>query len=232
MKICATSDLHGYLPPIPECDIFLIAGDICPSYNHEIYFQEQWLRGNFSEWLRAVPARYKVYIAGNHDFYFEDQLKQRFGRQYRRDGIESETNPYYLEDSMCEIEGLKIYGSPWQLRFYDWAFNLDEPELSNVFDKIPKCDILVTHSPPFMCGDLVNDVPENEVFDHNKVYPKKNNGSKKLIEKIKEYKPALHVYGHIHSGYGIYMVDSTICANVSFVNERYQPVHKVMEFEI
>jgi hypothetical protein len=31
----------------------------------------------------------------------------------------------YLQDSFVEIENLKIYGAPWQPRFYDWAFNLD-----------------------------------------------------------------------------------------------------------
>ena len=29
----------------------------------------------------------------------------------------------YLQDAAATIEGLKVYGTPWQPWFYDWAFN-------------------------------------------------------------------------------------------------------------
>jgi hypothetical protein len=28
----------------------------------------------------------------------------------------------YLQDEAVTIEGLRFYGSPWQPRFFDWAF--------------------------------------------------------------------------------------------------------------
>ena len=57
MKVVATSDLHGTLPPIPACDLLLIAGDVCPVWDHKLFFQDIWLRTTFTDWLRAQPAK-------------------------------------------------------------------------------------------------------------------------------------------------------------------------------
>lgn len=51
MKIVATSDFHGVLPPvesIPECDVLVIAGDVCPLRDHGVEFQRSWLLTNFT----------------------------------------------------------------------------------------------------------------------------------------------------------------------------------------
>lgn len=54
------------------------------------------------------------------------------------------------------MEGYSIYGSPWQPEFCNWGFNLDRGEpLRKVWSKIPdKTEILITHGPPHMVGDL------------------------------------------------------------------------------
>lgn len=220
-KLVCTSDLHGYLPKIPECDILLIAGDICPRMDHTVPFQEIWLRDNFRPWLCKVPAEHLVFIAGNHDFYFE---------YCRYNGMHNiftpvdkmETNDHrihYLEDNSTKIGDLVIYGTPWQRRFFDWAFNLDEPELDKVFDNIRNCDILLTHQPAWMCGDWSS-------------YGEENTGSKKLLEKLLEIQPKVHVTGHIHSGVGLYRVGKTLSINASYVNEKYQPVNQLWEIEL
>jgi len=56
----------------------------------------------------------------------------------------------YLEDSMVEIEGIRIYGSPWTLSYHDWVFQLDGgEEIKRMWDLIPTgVDVLVTHNPP------------------------------------------------------------------------------------
>jgi hypothetical protein len=34
----------------------------------------------------------------------------------------------YIQDELIEVEGLRIYGSPWQPEFGGWAFNLPRGE--------------------------------------------------------------------------------------------------------
>lgn len=56
----------------------------------------------------------------------------------------------YLEDQSVEINGVKIYGSPWQPLYHDWAFQLEKGEqIKRMWDLIPPdVDVLLTHGPP------------------------------------------------------------------------------------
>jgi hypothetical protein len=58
--------------------------------------------------------------------------------------------PSLLEDRGATVAGLTFWGSPWQPRFCDWAFNVDRGEaIKKKWAKIPvDIDILVTHGPP------------------------------------------------------------------------------------
>src|SRR6266542_178729 len=130
MKILALSDLHGYLPDIPECDILLLAGDYSPGPK-----DRDFLQGPFTNWLRRLQARHIIGIAGNHDFEF-----QRAPEAYR--GLPW----HYLEDTGIELAGLSFWGSPWTPPFFNWAFMAEEDELRSIFGKIPhKLDVLITH---------------------------------------------------------------------------------------
>ena len=66
--------------------------------------------------------------------------------------IDAGHNIHYLEDELCAAEpfGLRIYGSPWQPEFCDWAFNESRGEpLRRRWAQIPSdIDILMTHGPP------------------------------------------------------------------------------------
>ena len=130
--------LHENLPPpatctapcrtSPPCDLLLLGGDLCPVSNHDVAFQAEWLDTTFRRWLEAVPARQVVGVAGNHDFVFE-----RFPISSR-----ATCRWTYLQDSGLTWEGLHLWGTPWQPWFFDWAFNLYEPDLVAKWAMIPR----------------------------------------------------------------------------------------------
>src|SRR3712207_5545038 len=108
-RIVCISDTHNRNEQItvPEGDILIHAGDA--TFRGTIDEIER-----FNNWFAALPHRYKIFVAGNHDWLF--QTDNRLVRSLLNENI------IYLQDSSTEIDGIKFYGSPWQPRFYDWAF--------------------------------------------------------------------------------------------------------------
>ena len=145
-------------------------------------------------------------IAGNHDFLFQHD---------RERAQELLSNAIYLQDGMVEIKGVKIYGSPWQPRFLDWAFNLDRgTPLREKWDMIPPgVDILVTHGPP------------RGFLDNSK-------GCQDLRNRVFEVKPKLHIFGHTHGGYGQLEGLGIKFVNASSMNDSYELVNKPIELEL
>lgn len=204
MKVCCLSDLHGYLPIIPECDLLLLCGDYSPHPNTE----REWLETNLAPWLKTSRAK-KIAVAGNHDFIFQ---------------VEPESVPQldwtYLQDSECIWNGIKFWGTPWQPEFHNWAFNADEDFLSSRWDMIPDdIDILLLHGPPHKCGDF-------------SIHDKIHTGSPSLRKAIERIQPMLVVCGHIHSGHGIYKIGKSIVINAAALDEAYQPTYEIITLEL
>lgn len=212
MKIVAMSDMHGYLPDaVPECDLLLLVGDLTPATNHDPFFQAQWLGGEFRQWLRRQPAEAIIGIAGNHDFVFEQAP----------DFVPRDLPWIYLQDSGTQWRGIKIWGTPWQPWFFDWAFNGDPARLKRQWSLIPDdTELLVVHGPPHGYGD---GVPERSGVRHT--------GCPHLLERICEVKPRLVVFGHIHEGRGQWEIGPTTLANVTLLDAAYRPVHEPWVFE-
>lgn len=204
-KIIAISDLHGELPDVPECDLLLLGGDLCP--DGPPIFQSNWLDFILRNWLKKVPAANVVAIAGNHDLIFESA-------NYL---IPKGLRWNYLQDQAIEIQGFKIYGTPWQLPFWG-AFNLKEEELQKKYANIPQdVDILLSHGAPYGIRDEAHNV---------------HTGSISLRNKIFEIKPKLSIFGHIHECFGIEKIEDTLFANVSLSDVHRNSINGVTSFTL
>jgi Icc-related predicted phosphoesterase len=213
----AISDLHGRLPHIEDCDLLLIAGDICPDHyvgKEKRYalddvgaaWQVQWLHTEFRPWLfdlmrRGIEA---VGIAGNHDFAFER----------RRRWVEALKLPwtYLLDETYESLAGPVIYGTPWVPGLPRWAFYASESGCHARSEAIPKgIDILMSHGPPLGYRDLTS--PRFGSMNAGDIY---------LITACERVQPKLLVCGHIHEGHGYERMFGTTVYNVSYVDENYE----------
>lgn len=201
MKLCLISDTHDQHDKVvlPEADILIHAGDLTLA-------GEPAACRSALQWLNAQPHKHVVVIAGNHDFAFESPHKGLLLEGLRI---------VYLENSGVELEGLKIWGSPVQPWFHDWAFNVQRgAAIRQYWDEIPAgLDVLITHGPPY--GVLDQARPDRS--DHL--------GCEELDIAVKCRPPILHVFGHIHGSFGEHIGVDTVFVNASQVNEAYQIVN-------
>ena len=222
MRITFISDTHNkhesVTTSLPGGDVIIHAGDLTGrGYRNEIQ--------DFIKWYAKLDNyKYKIFIAGNHDWGFqtepratEELLRLNPGLQYLQDDL-------FLigEDSDDYDDMVKVWGSPWQPEFYNWAFNLPRngEELKNKWDMIPmNTDILITHGPAW---GYVDDV-EGRRGEHL--------GCELLAERIKVVKPKIHLCGHIHTGNGYMFDGDTHYINAAVLNERYNYAHKPFNIE-
>jgi Icc-related predicted phosphoesterase len=218
MKIVLLSDTHGYHNSIliPYGDILIHAGDLTGS-------GELGQVSAAVKWLASLPHRHKIAIAGNHDLLFERQpgLAKTMLRG---------TGVTYLQDEGISVEGLLIYGTPWQPEFMHWAFNVPRGSLAKYWNQIPSdLDILVTHGPPY--GILDQRVPAGTrrlaAWEDDEPFAGSDHvGDEELLAAVERTRPRIHVFGHIHSCYGTSKSEHTTFYNASICNENYDPVNQ------
>jgi predicted phosphodiesterase len=205
MKLIAISDTHGLHRSleIPDGDILIHAGDLT---RHGTLVDVL----EFNDYLGTLPHPHKIVIAGNHDFCFEND---------RGACEELLTNCIYLQDQEVIIDGVKFYGSPWQPWFFDWAFNLQRgSEIRAKWELIPKdTDVLITHGPPHGIRDLTT---QGE-----------NIGCVDLLEVVEEIKPKVHIFGHLHEGYGTTVKREITYINASSFDDQFQPNNEPIAHE-
>jgi len=218
MKLTFISDTHTkhnqITSSLPGGDVIIHAGDVSSmGYKHELQQFLKWFNGldNYT---------HKIFVAGNHDWGFQDSPEMC------KELLDFYNKVTYLQDDL-EVIGedyntaVKIWGSPWQPEFYNWAFNLPRmgEELKEKWDMIPlNTDILVTHGPPWGHLDTVVGNPTNL-------------GCELLTEQVNVVKPKIHVFGHIHSGYGYKFDGNTHYFNAAVLGEKYTFENKPMTVE-
>lgn len=208
MVVRATSDWHGVLPEVEPCDLLIIAGDVCPLSNHARTFQYSWLNNEFADHLNSLPAEQIVLIGGNHDFELEDY---KTGREIP---VENLT---YLRDSVYVWEGLKFYGIPWVPNLPRWAFHASADRLKQLYAAVPDdTDVLITHGPPFYCGDFTS--PR---------FGSEHVGCKAVNVAINRVQPRLTICGHIHESHGLHYCGGSPMFNVALLDDNYRQVYKV-----
>ena len=220
MKITFISDTHtrhrDVEADLPGGDLLIHAGDFMNSGYHKEEATE------FFTWFDGIKGYdKKIFIAGNHDRIMQmqpewatDTLTEYKTIDYLRD----EGFAYY---DMDIDRSTKIYGSPWQPEFFNWAFNLPRngEEMKAKWDAIPDdTDILITHGPPY--GYL--DVPGGKKFQV---------GCELLRERVDTMQPKIHVFGHIHGSAGYYFNGHTHFINASVLDERYTYTNLPLTFE-
>ena len=114
-----------------------------------------------------------------------------------------------------QLTNPQVYSSPWQPKFYDWAFTyprqVDRFNPSPAVVKVkaaspvpdhPAIDIMLTHGPPKGILD--------ETDRGKKV------GCDHMLRAVKRCKPRLHCFGHIHEGWGAERINwkTTTCEEV------------------
>ena len=208
MKIIAISDTHGseHELILPKGDILIHCGDFHITSLNELEYANRWFGKQNYDW--------KIFVAGNHDTYIEkigkDMAKSLF------------TNAFYLQEDLIEIEGLRIYGSPYSPEFNNWSFMYTRRSLEakEIWKHTPKSlDILATHTMPY------------GILDTN--YCNEHCGCEVLAREIFKRDIKIQIGGHLHNEGGTSKkIGDTTFYNASLLDEKYALTHKATIIEI
>ncbi|KAF2685993.1 Metallo-dependent phosphatase [Lentithecium fluviatile CBS 122367] len=201
-RIVCISDTHCQTPKLPKGDVLIHAGDLTN-------------QGSYSElkktvdWLEKADFEAKIVVAGNHDITLDSGFYKEHGSSWRwpqpqdpdacRRLLTQSKSITYLENEAAKIylnvmngprTCFKVYGSPCTPKAWNWAFQYEAEEATNLWDTIPQdTDIVVTHTPPKgHCDAATKD---------------DRSGCGVLLQALHRVRPMLAVFGHIHEARGV-----------------------------
>lgn len=234
MRLVFISDTHNKHKKltIPECDILFHSGDWTGmGYKHEVE--------DFAKWLNKQEQCKNIVITpGNHEKTFEKCLHATENDPSSRTWITDKCpRAHLLIHEAVEVEGIKIFGSPWTPYFFNWAWNAGrtvkeanhvfKPFIGDLWKDIPlDTQILLTHGPAYGILDYAQDWN-----DKSKLI---SVGCVELLNKIKEMKDLkIHASGHLHLQGGKQEVHNGVLhINAAVCNEAYQPDNEVKVLDI
>jgi predicted phosphohydrolase len=184
IRLVCIADTHNHKPfSIPPGDVLVHAGDLT-NLGTVDEIQEH------VDWLNSFEHEEKIVIAGNHDSWCDPRSRRK-----EDDGKEVNWgNLHYLQHSSITLRfpkhgnrQLEFYGAP-QIPACggdDFAFQYERHE-DIWFSAIPQStDILITHTPPRHHLDLPTGL-----------------GCAHLLKEVWRVRPKVHIFGHVHAGYG------------------------------
>ena len=202
LTLVCISDTHGdhAALALPPGDVLVHAGDVT-AHGTEL----DLLR--FLDWFGSRDFAHRLFVAGNHDGFAETHPA-------RAASLAREAGVTWLNDGGCTIDGVAFWGSPITPRFLDWAFMRDPgPDIERHWAMIPSAtDVLVTHGPPAGVLDEVERAGGE----------RERTGCPSLLARVDEIRPAVHLFGHIHEGYGRLVRGATTHLNVSTMDRHYR----------
>jgi Icc-related predicted phosphoesterase len=208
LRILALSDtheLHRELNRLPEADLLIHAGD------WTFFSKRMSVLSDFDEWLKEQPIRRQIILVpGNHEFYLEADASQRART----------ASASILMAEPLSIDGLNLWGSP-VTPLYGGAFGLSSAESRAAhYAAIPlDTHILITHGPPYGILD-------------GKPGTSEHLGCPQLLEAVLRVKPLVHIFGHVHTGYGIQVNADTTFINAALLGPDGDMLNKPVLFDL
>ena len=202
--ISDTHELHRDVD-IPSVDLLIHAGD------WSFFSRKLPAIQDFNVWLGEQHIRYaKVIVPGNHEAYLDKDPQLR----------NITDNATVLIGQRTTVNGLNIWGSP-VTPSHGGAFGMMKAEdRAKHYAAIPKdTHVLITHGPPY---GILDCLPGSS--DHQ--------GCKELLAAVVRIKPRLHVFGHVHSGYGVHTTTNTTFVNAALLGAHGGIANAPLSFEI
>lgn len=184
VRLVCISDTHTHKTAvIPPGDVLIHAGDLT-NQGTVSEIQEQ------VDWLSSLPHPHKIAIAGNHDSFFDPRSRLDIDA----DKSIQWGSVQYLQHSSAVLNfpsqgnrRLTFYGAPQIPECGGAEFAFQYKRSKDAWSgTIPiETDVLITHSPPRYHLDLPSGL-----------------GCDFMLREIWRVRPKVHVFGHIHAGYG------------------------------